>query len=672
MSHPAATLARPTEDLGVFVEGLKEEWRAGHAPPDAAGACRDYPGLAQFRSLVIDLAYEDYCLQEEAGAAPDVEAFCRALPVFRSQVREVLRGHRMVAENPDLFAGVEVAWPKAGDRVEGLDLVRQIGHGAFARVYLATDPEAGHRQVVLKLAPAPSGEAGTLGPIRHPHIGGIHWARRTADGLYALCLPFVGTATLADLIGAAVGPGRPPATAQTILNVTGPVMAGPAVVDPRWTYARGVAAVGARLADALAHLHRTGVAHGDLKPSNVLLGAGGHPYLIDFNLSGGAEVSPLRCGGTFPYMAPERVRLVLGDRPAGDPMQADVYSFGAMLFEALTGRVPVEPIESSDLKAVAADLASRVPPPLRALTPTVPSALAGLVDRCLAADPARRPTATELARGLAEAGRRGRAVPLAIGVLLLAAGLGAAGGLPGPRAVPAAIAAPKSDFDLGREHLAADNPNLAASFFHDDFRKRGEHRSQALCAHCYALTGRHAEAADLYQLALAPVAGFDAPWAWNNLAYSLLHLPKIADHLRPAEAAAGAAIRAGGGTPEAYYNRARARFWLELDPDTSRLKTLSCRADLALALPNGATTADQLFTTALVRSAAGEVAEGQGEEILGQLQAAVRRGYPASAVRKSPVFKTHLGNSPGFAAFAPGPAGPISLPAAFGLLAPPE
>ena len=76
-----------------------------------------------------------------------------------------------------------------------------------------------------------------------------------------------------------------------------------------------------------------GVTHGDLKPSNIVLGPGGHPYLIDFNLAAGDARVLHRYGGTLPYMPPERVRRLLGE-PAevGYPDRADVYSLGAVLY----------------------------------------------------------------------------------------------------------------------------------------------------------------------------------------------------------------------------------------------------------------------------------------------------------------------------------------------------
>ena len=94
--------------------------------------------------------------------------------------------------------------------------------------------------------------------------------------------------------------------------------------------------IGARLADALAHVHAGGIIHRDLKPANVLLGADGRPRLADFGiaraLDGTAVTGTGYVVGTAAYLAPEQVR---GEwvGPA-----ADVYALGLVLLEALTGR----------------------------------------------------------------------------------------------------------------------------------------------------------------------------------------------------------------------------------------------------------------------------------------------------------------------------------------------
>lgn len=118
-----------------------------------------------------------------------------------------------------------------------------------------------------------------------------------------------------------------------------------------------VARIGRALAVTLASLAEVGVTHGDLKPSNVILGPDG-PVLIDFGLArrvGVGADAPDDRGGTLTYLAPEVVR----GEPASS--RSDVYSLGVMLFEALAGRLPYA-ASGSDLAAqkvegLAADLA---------------------------------------------------------------------------------------------------------------------------------------------------------------------------------------------------------------------------------------------------------------------------------------------------------------------------
>ena len=244
----------PPAALAGLVDSLKQAWRRG-APPDAARAIREHPELLRHRSLAVDLAYEEYCLLEEAGQPPDPELFCQRLPAFGSQVREVLRGHRVFADHPELFASADISWPQPGDHFEGLTVIRELGRGAFARAYLALDPDTGGRPVVLKLSPAPSREARTLGPIAHPHVVAVHWARRVR-GLHVICMPFVGATTLGDVIEVAFRhpTAGQPRSSQTILSaidaVTATATRAPPVLLGRQSYPDAVTAIAARLAGA--------------------------------------------------------------------------------------------------------------------------------------------------------------------------------------------------------------------------------------------------------------------------------------------------------------------------------------------------------------------------------------------------------------------------------------
>ncbi|MFE0422830.1 PQQ-binding-like beta-propeller repeat protein [Streptomyces sp. NPDC058953] len=150
---------------------------------------------------------------------------------------------------------------------------------------------------------------------------------------------------------------------------------------------------GAGLAEALRDIHRAGVVHRDLKPSNVLLGADG-PKVIDFGISRPAD-SDLRTEtgkliGTPPFMAPEQFQ-----RPREVGPAADVFAMGSVLAYALTGRGPFD----SDSPYIVAYQVVHDEPDLTG----VPPGLVPLILRCLAKDPAERPSPYELMVALRQA-----------------------------------------------------------------------------------------------------------------------------------------------------------------------------------------------------------------------------------------------------------------------------
>jgi eukaryotic-like serine/threonine-protein kinase len=171
----------------------------------------------------------------------------------------------------------------------------------------------------------------------------------------------------------------------------------------------------AQVSEGLAHAHRAGILHRDVKPSNVLLadGDGVSARLLDFGLARMVEAETLTAQGDVPgtlaYIAPER----LAGSEATEA--SDVWSVGVMLWESLAGRHPFWQTSMLDTaRAIEAGA-----PSLGTLRPDLPKQLVQLVDRALSPSPSRRPSAADLVahlRGSAVRPRRKRARALGISV----------------------------------------------------------------------------------------------------------------------------------------------------------------------------------------------------------------------------------------------------------------
>ncbi len=133
----------------------------------------------------------------------------------------------------------------------------------------------------------------------------------------------------------------------------------------------------AQVASAMAHMHRRGVYHGDLKPSNIMLAKNGQVKLIDFGTAWVRGQDKARIQGTPQYIAPEQAtEKVVNDR-------TDVYNLGATMYRMFTGRFPQQgiPKPGEDRKLV---------PPIKINT-RIPGTLNEIIVSCLSIDPTRRP-----------------------------------------------------------------------------------------------------------------------------------------------------------------------------------------------------------------------------------------------------------------------------------------
>ena len=385
------------------------------------------------KDRAVDCAYDEFRNRRAAGEAVDVDRFCEGFPAIHSALRLLIEALQMCDDHPAMGsqpavvsqpAAVsppvappldETAWPHAGDDFLGLRLKRSLGRGAFARVYLATETDLGDRPVAVKIAHHGGAEARTLGRLEHRNVVPIYSVKEEeATGLTAVCMPYLGNATLHDVLNH-VRSNRLPARAETILSaIRARAREAPAAaVDTelrKGTYVSGIVHLGAQVADALAYVHERGILHRDLKPSNVLLTPEGRPMLLDFNLACDRGVNRDRLGGTLPYMAPEHLRATFPPAPAAPTKRgadavderSDIFALGVMLYELLSGAHPFSPyslsMKEAKLCAVLLRHQEGGARPLHRVNPQVSARLAHLIDRCLAVDPAERPaSARELA-----------------------------------------------------------------------------------------------------------------------------------------------------------------------------------------------------------------------------------------------------------------------------------
>ena len=245
-------------------------------------------------------------------------------------------------------------------------LERELGRGGMGVVFLARDLKL-DRLVAIKALPLHLAdddrvrerflrEARTAARLSHPNIVPIHRADEI-DGRVFFVMGYVDGESLAQRV---TGRGAlPPGEVVALL--------------------RDVAA-------ALHEAHRLGIVHRDVKAENILFDQRtGRAMVTDFGIARVVEAAPLTATGlllgTVQYMSPEQV--------VGETVDArsDVYSLGVVAFHALTARFP---FQSESASAVLVAHVTKSPPRIRDIEPSIPLALAEIVDRCLAKEPAQR------------------------------------------------------------------------------------------------------------------------------------------------------------------------------------------------------------------------------------------------------------------------------------------
>jgi serine/threonine-protein kinase len=282
--------------------------------------------------------------------------------------------------------------------VERFEVVRRIGEGGMAVVYLGRELEAGTERALKVLAPQLADDAKAVERLRreaelamqldHPNVCPILHVGETSEGFLFLVMPFLEGESLAQAL------------------------------DARGTFdcAEGLPLL-VDIARGLAHAHRVHILHRDLKPENVMLvPASDRPHgrravVMDFGLAkhmdAGAEVQKLTATGivlgTPEFMSPEQVR--------GQPLdeRSDLYAVGVLAFELFTGELPFEGRTPQD--QMIARLKS-APRKMRSIVLDFPPALEAVILRTLASEPDRRyPTVDAFVEALSHADPSVRPTP---------------------------------------------------------------------------------------------------------------------------------------------------------------------------------------------------------------------------------------------------------------------
>ena len=268
-----------------------------------------------------------------------------------------------------------------GTRLGPYEVTAQIGAGGMGEVYRARDAKLG-RDVALKILPEAfvgdpdrvarfEREAQVVAALNHPNIAIIHGFQES-DGVRALVLELVEGETLAEVIAR-----------------------GPLPLTEALAIAR-------QIADALEAAHDKGIVHRDLKPDNVKVTSSGTIKVLDFGLAKMLEPDTTRTPsyagtmsptislhatyggiilGTPAYMSPEQARGKPVDR------RVDIWAFGCVLFELLTGRKTFDPGET--ISDAVAHILTREPD-WTALPADTPAHVHTLLRRCLQKDPQKR------------------------------------------------------------------------------------------------------------------------------------------------------------------------------------------------------------------------------------------------------------------------------------------
>jgi serine/threonine protein kinase/tetratricopeptide (TPR) repeat protein len=323
------------------------------------------------------------------GRAPDersafLEQVCDGDEPLRREVESLLASYEegeSILERPAVaLAAKSLAEPEGklltGQTINHYQIVREIGSGGMAEVYLAQDTRLG-RSVALKLLPTYLSkdedrlrrfeqEARAASALNHPNVCVIHEVGETVEGRHYIALEYIDGVTLRQHM------------TEARLKLS-------EVLD-----------VAVQIASSLAAAHEVGVVHRDIKPENVMMRRDGYVKVLDFGLAKLTEQKDTDVAapagarpktdtgvvmGTSSYMSPEQARGLSVDA------RTDIWSLGVVIYEMVSGRAPFEGATTSD---VIVSILEREPPPLAHPSPEAPAELQRIISKTLHKDPGQR------------------------------------------------------------------------------------------------------------------------------------------------------------------------------------------------------------------------------------------------------------------------------------------
>ncbi|MDX1927347.1 MAG: serine/threonine-protein kinase [Pirellulaceae bacterium] len=314
------------------------------------------------RQIPFDLVLEEIQIRRSSGDEPKLADYSERFPHLRAIIEEFLgrqgtRRSTKALNKPPVF--------QPGVTVDDFQIVRTLGQGAFASVYLARQLSI-QRLVALKVSQRGSDEPLALSQLDHANVVRLYDQRRiNMPDAILLYMQYVPGGTLSDTIKATNNATPDELNGKSLLQTVDAALltAGQQLPEnstereqlASLDWPRVVAWLGIQLAEGLAAAHERGIMHRDVKPANILLNAEGVPKLADFNVSfggtaGGAGAA-VHFGGSLAYMSPEQLRVAdprAEGRAEDLDCRSDLYSLAIVLWETWNGRRPFQPSDMFD------------------------------------------------------------------------------------------------------------------------------------------------------------------------------------------------------------------------------------------------------------------------------------------------------------------------------------